>query len=80
MKSILVLTMLAALAGCATRVKPEYEMVTNFSPDCRNEAAQVRYMNKMKRYASTGDVSDKKFDTTIDIQIERLRFYCRENN
>ena len=80
MQSQLVLVIASlVLAGCATQTKPNYELVTDFTPDCKNEASQIRYMTKMKRFASTGDVSDKKFDTTIDIQIERLKFYCREN-
>jgi outer membrane biogenesis lipoprotein LolB len=78
MKSILVLAALV-LTGCATQSKPEYEMVTNFSPDCKNQAAQIRYLNKLKKYDSRGDVSEKKFNATIDIQIERLRFYCEKD-
>ena len=68
---------LATVTGCATRTKPDYEMITNFTPDCKNEAAQIRFLTKLKRYKTTGDVSDKKFDTTVDIQIERLQYYCR---
>jgi Tfp pilus assembly protein PilP len=79
MKIHLVLAACLVLAGCATQQKPVYEMVTNFTPDCRNEAAQIRYLTKMKRFDSEGDISDKKFNTTIDIQIERLQIYCREN-
>jgi uncharacterized protein YcfL len=80
MKTHLVLVIASlVLAGCATQTKPDYEMVTNFAPDCRNIDAQVRYLNKMKRFDSQGDVSNKKFNTTVDIQIERLYFYCREH-
>lgn len=80
MKNYLVLVIASlALAGCATHSKPDYEVITNFSPDCKNEAAQIRYLTKLKRFESRGDVSNKKFDTTIDIQIERLMYYCREN-
>jgi hypothetical protein len=79
MKIHLVLAACLVIAGCATQQKPVYEMVTNFTPDCQNEEAQIRYLNKMKRFDSTGDISNKKFNTTVDIQIERLQFYCREN-
>jgi outer membrane biogenesis lipoprotein LolB len=68
------------LAGCATQSKPDFQLVTNFTPDCQNEAAQIRFLNKMKRFESQGDVSDRKFDTTIDIQIERLKFYCHDQD
>jgi outer membrane murein-binding lipoprotein Lpp len=80
MKDHLVLAACLVLAGCATQQKPNYEMVTNFTPDCRNVDAQVRYLSKMKRFDSQGDVSNKKFNTTIDIQIERLYFYCRNHH
>jgi hypothetical protein len=66
-----------AQIGCATRTKPDYEMITNFIPDCKNEDAQIRFLTKLKRFKTTGDVSDKKFDKTVDIQIERLQYYCR---
>jgi hypothetical protein len=79
MKIHLVLAACLVLAGCATQQKPAYEMVTNFTPDCRNEDAQIRYLTKMKRFDSEGDISNKKFNTTVDIQIERLQIYCREN-
>jgi len=67
-------------AGCATQTKPDYELVTNFSPDCKNEAAQIRYLTKLKNFSSLGDVSNEKFNTTIDIQIDRLKFYCRNED
>ena len=79
MKTGLVIVALA-LAGCSTASKPGYESITNFAPDCANEEAQVRYLNKLKQYpAHKGDVSDNKYNQTVDIQIERLRTYCREN-
>ena len=80
MKLGLVLFATVVLAGCATQTKPQYEAITNFIPDCRNEAAQIRYLTKLKRFDSTGDVTNRKFNTTVDIQIERLQYYCRNEN
>lgn len=71
----LILVLVTALAGCATQHKPNYDAVTNFTPDCANKDAQIRYLSKLKRFQSV-DVSDSKYNRTIDIQVDRLRYYC----
>lgn len=80
MKAGLVILASVVLAGCATQTKPQYEAITNFHPDCVNEAAQIRYLTKLKRFDTRGDVTNKSFNTTIDIQIERLQHYCRNED
>ena len=65
-----------ALAGCATQHKPDYVAVTDFSPDCANRDAQIRYMTKLKMFDSK-DQDDYRYNKTIDIQIERLTYYCQ---
>lgn len=63
------------VSGCATLTKPSYDAVTNFAPDCANAASQIRYLTDIKRFPST-DMPNDKFNRTIDIQIERLAYYC----
>jgi hypothetical protein len=77
---LVALALTASLTGCGL-YKPHYqtESIQFFRPDCKNEAAQIRYLTKLKDFPSQGDVSENKYNTTIDIQIERLKFYCAQN-
>lgn len=64
------------LAGCATQHRPDYNVaVTNLVPDCANRDAQIRYLDKLKRFPTTDN--ERLYNKTIDIQIERLLWYCR---
>ena len=72
--------MLIVLTGCASQHRPAYEAVTDFSPDCRNIDAQIRYLTKLKRFKAIDGTSEKRYNQTIDIQIERLEYYCENEN
>ena len=64
------------LAGCATQHKPPYEAITDLVPDCANRDAQVRYLDKL-RHKKAVDVDNNVYNKTINIQIERLIYYCQ---
>jgi ABC-type enterochelin transport system substrate-binding protein len=68
-----------ALVGCGTQTKPPYQAVTDFAPDCANKAARIRYYTKLKNTSPDlySDVSESRYNKTIDIQIERLNHYCK---
>lgn len=66
------------LAGCATQHRPEYnKTVTYLEPDCANKMAQVRYYEKLKKFPVMGDDDMVQYNRTIDLQIERLYWYCK---
>lgn len=67
---------LALLLGCSSLHKPAYEAVTDFAPDCTNQSAQIRYLSKLKRFQSNDGTAENRYNQTIDIQIERLVYYC----
>lgn len=67
---------LVLLLGCSSLHKPAYEAVTDFAPDCANQSAQIRYLNKLKRFQSNDGTAESRYNQTIDIQIERLVYYC----
>lgn len=70
------LIVLCLLAGCATQHRPSYDVaVTNLVPDCANRDAQIRYLDKLKRFPTSED--QRLYNKTIDIQIERLVWYCQ---
>ena len=72
------IALVIALVGCGTQTKPPYQAVTDFSPDCANKAARIRYYTKLKTVNSEvyPEVSDSQYNKTLDIQIDRLRYYC----
>ena len=70
------LIVLLLVTGCATQHKPNYEAVTNFTPDCANKDAQIRYLNKLRRFPAQWDDDERLYNKTIDIQLQRLNWYC----
>ncbi len=67
---------LALLLGCSSLHRPAYEGINDFAPDCANQSAQIRYLNKLKRFQSNDGTAEGRYNQTIDIQIERLVYYC----
>lgn len=74
------ITLMILLTGCASQHKPVYEAVTDFSPDCYNMQAQIRYLTKLKRFKAKDGTSESRYNQTIDIQIERLVYYCQNED
>lgn len=70
------LIFVAVLAGCANQHRPPYTTVTELAPDCANAGRHIRYLASLKGKPTQGDVSESKYDQTIDIQIARLKHYC----
>lgn len=68
------------VSGCATQHRPLYDAVTELNPNCKNKDAEIRYLTKLKRFPTQGDVSTKAYDQTLDIQIDRLNFYCQNEH
>lgn len=71
------LILVLLLAGCATQHKPDYETVTNFTPDCANRDAQIRYLSKLRRFPAQWDDNEVLYNKTIDVQVQRLSWYCQ---
>ena len=71
------LILVAALVGCATQSRPEFQAVTDFYPDCANRDAQIRYLHKLQRFPVKGNDETALYDKTLKVQIERLAYYCR---
>jgi len=66
------------LAGCATQHRPSYDKtVTDLVPDCANKDAQIRYLTKLKRFPAKLEDDELLYNQTINIQIQRLQWYCR---
>ena len=71
------LILVAALVGCATQSRPDYQAVTDFYPDCANRDAQIRYLSKLQRFPVKGSDDTALYNQTLRIQIERLTHYCQ---
>lgn len=71
------LIVLLVLSGCATQHRPDYQETTVLVPDCANRDAQIRYYAKLKRFPVVNSDDVALYNRTIDIQIERLTWYCQ---
>ena len=71
------IAVILALVGCSTQRRPDYEQVTYLVPDCANRDGQIRYLNKMARFAPGHGDNRSIYDQTISLQIERLNHYCQ---
>lgn len=66
-----------ALTGCATQHRPGYDQtVTDFTPDCANRESQIRYFTKLKRFPAKSSDEVELYNSTINLQIQRLNWYC----
>ena len=70
--------------GCeSVEPRPTYQQLWSLygpSPDCLNRDIHIKYLEslKVKPLRNNDLVSVEQYDKSIDLYVERLQWYCKE--